>query len=77
MLGEWLPALDHRAFLVVLDNRPAGAFLDIRNDHVGMRLARAPGLKAADDAACDQRPAGFEFGFHVSSMWTAPSKWTR
>jgi hypothetical protein len=33
MLGERFPSLDHRALLVVLDDSPAGAFLDIGHDH--------------------------------------------
>jgi hypothetical protein len=62
IVGEGLPALDHGAPFVVLDNRPAGALLDIGHDHVGMRLAGTPGLKPAGDATRNQRPARLEFG---------------
>jgi hypothetical protein len=55
MLGERLPSLNDGPLFGVLDDCPAGALLDIGYDHVGMGLARAPGLEAPGDASCDQQ----------------------
>ena len=62
MLGKRLPSLDHRALFVVLDNRPAGALLDVWEDQAGIRLVAPPDLEAPGDAACDQGTAGFKLG---------------
>jgi hypothetical protein len=66
MVGEELPALDHGALFVVLDNRPAGALLDVWEDQSGIGLVGPP---RATSARQDSNS-----GFHVSSMRTAPSK---
>jgi hypothetical protein len=50
------------AHRIALFHRPPGGLGDVGDEHVGMSLARAPGLEAPGDAPCNQRPAGFELG---------------
>lgn len=59
-VGKWLPGYDAGANLIVLFNRPAGAFLDVWEDQSGVRLVRPPDLEAAGDALSDQGTAGLE-----------------
>jgi hypothetical protein len=61
MLGKRLPSLDHGTLFVVLHDCPAGAFLDVGHDHVGMGLAGTPHIEAAGNATCNQSPARLEF----------------